>query len=181
MALKTRLGVLTLLVLVGALTGLAFEARRWLDIRAYDAAVAGGDFAAAAGHAGDHGAFAAAYAEQLAGHFQAARERYSRLERADDAHLRALAHYNTGNSYLEQAATLDREAEADRTVPLVELAKGSYREALRIEPALWDARYNLERALGLSPDVGERKLMELEGQQRTVRSFNATDPEGRLP
>jgi mxaK protein len=34
----------------------------------------------------------------------------------------------------------------------VELAKESYRQVLRDNPARWDARYNLERAQRLVPD-----------------------------
>jgi mxaK protein len=36
--------------------------------------------------------------------------------------------------------------------PLLELAKETYREALRLDPGQWDARYNLERALRLAPE-----------------------------
>ncbi|MGE0485975.1 MAG: MxaK protein [Gammaproteobacteria bacterium] len=181
MVLKTRLTLLAVLVASIATLGVARELVRLQDLRAYDAALASGDYAAAATHAGDHGRFAAAYAEHLAGRYQQARLAYSQLERSSDRALRAATHYNIGNTYLEQAASIDREAQADRAVPLVELAKASYREALRLDNGRWDARYNLDRALQLSPDVGERKLMELEGLRRNVRSFNATDPEGALP
>ena len=40
-------------------------------------------------------------------------------------------------------------------LPLVELAKQSYRDVLRDNPADWDAKYNLERALWLAPEVDE--------------------------
>ena len=39
------------------------------------------------------------------------------------------------------------------TRPLVELAKQRYRDLLRAEPQEWDARYNLERALWLAPEL----------------------------
>jgi mxaK protein len=181
MVLKTRLTLLAGVVAAVAALGAAREVARFHDLRAYNAALAAGDYAAAATHAGDHGRFAAAFAEHAAGRYQQARLGYSRLERSPDPALRAATHYNIGNTYLEQAAGIDREAQADRAVPLIELAKASYREVLRLDNGRWDARYNLDRALQLSPDVGERKLMELEGLRRSVRSFNATDPEGALP
>ncbi|MCP5201473.1 MAG: MxaK protein [Gammaproteobacteria bacterium] len=181
MVKKTRLTLLAATVGGIAVLGAAHELARLRDLQAYNAALATSHYAEAAAHAGLHGVFAAAYAAHVAGDFQQARQLYSRLERSAPPPLRATTHYNIGNTYLEQAAAIDREAEADRAVPLVELAKASYREALRLDDTLWDARYNLERALELSPDVGERKLMELEGQRRNVRSFNATDPEGALP
>jgi len=37
-------------------------------------------------------------------------------------------------------------------VPLIELAKETYREVLRHDPRHWPARYNLERAQRLLPD-----------------------------
>lgn len=37
-------------------------------------------------------------------------------------------------------------------LPLLELAKETYREVLRRDPSLWSARYNLERALRLAPE-----------------------------
>jgi mxaK protein len=37
-------------------------------------------------------------------------------------------------------------------VPLIELAKETYREVLRHDPGHWSARYNLERAQRLLPD-----------------------------
>lgn len=37
-------------------------------------------------------------------------------------------------------------------LPLLELAKETYREVLRRDPSVWSARYNLERALRLAPE-----------------------------
>ena len=46
-------------------------------------------------------------------------------------------------------------APSDQLLPLVELAKQSYRDLLRETPGDWDARYNLERALYLAPESEE--------------------------
>ena len=43
--------------------------------------------------------------------------------------------------------------QAFKSLPLIELAKQSYRDLLREDPNDWDARYNLERALWLAPEV----------------------------
>ena len=53
------------------------------------------------------------------------------------------------------AALKDPSAPTDQLLPLIELAKQSYRDLLRETPADWDARYNLERALYLSPETQE--------------------------
>jgi mxaK protein len=66
--------------------------------------------------------------------------------------LRTAALYNLGNLHLRQALR-NGPARAEEALPLLELAKQSYRDALRAEPANWDTRYNLERALWLAPEI----------------------------
>lgn len=181
MALKSKLlAVLVMAVLLGG-GGLAREGWRWAQTRHYNQALAQGHYGQAGGFAGDHGRFAAAYALQQDGQFQDARIGYSRLEHTLDLTLRAAVLFNMGNTYLEQASTIDMRKEADRALPLVELAKASYRELLRIDSQHWDGKYNLECALQMSPDVGAQKVMELDGLRGAVRTINSADPEGALP
>lgn len=65
--------------------------------------------------------------------------------------LRRLALYDLGNLHLRQALQVGLEDEG-QSLPLIELAKQSYRDLLRRDPNDWDARYNLERALRLAPE-----------------------------
>ena len=65
--------------------------------------------------------------------------------------LRRIALYDLGNLDLRQALHVGLDDEA-RSLPLVELAKQSYRNLLRRDPGDWDARYNLERTLRLAPE-----------------------------
>lgn len=65
--------------------------------------------------------------------------------------LRQLALYDLGNLHLRQALRVGLDDEA-QSLPLVELAKQSYRDLLRRSPSDWDARYNLERTLRLAPE-----------------------------
>jgi mxaK protein len=65
--------------------------------------------------------------------------------------LRRIALYDLGNLHLRQALRVGLEDES-QSLPLLELAKQSYRDVLRRDPANWDARYNLERALRLAPE-----------------------------
>jgi mxaK protein len=65
----------------------------------------------------------------------------------------AIAWYNMGNLYLRQAM---REFEAGRqgtAFVRADRAKHAYRRALRVDPAFWDAKYNLETAMYLRPDL----------------------------
>jgi mxaK protein len=64
--------------------------------------------------------------------------------------LRRIALYDLGNLHLRQA--LQVGLEDAQSLPLVELAKQSYRDLLRADPDDWDARYNLERTLRLAPE-----------------------------
>ncbi len=181
MALKKSLSVMLVALLLLSGAGLAREVLRWFAQRDYNDALVPGDYARAARVGGDLGRFAQAYGLQQAGKFQDARVLYSKLERSHDPALRVAALYNMGNTYLDEAATIDLHQDADRALPLLELAKTSYRDLLRIDEQHWDARYNLERALRLSPDIGEQKVMNVEGRRSPVRTINSVDPEGALP
>jgi mxaK protein len=103
-----------------------------------------------------------------AGQFTAALKMYKSLLDASDE-IRFPALYDLGNLNM-RAALKNGQAEAQRFTPLIELAKQSYRDELRGNPADWDARYNLERALWLSPEYDDPML---ERNQAPVRSEHA--------
>jgi mxaK protein len=98
--------------------------------------------------------FAGALRLAAAGDHERALKIYKALARGDRADLRQAALYNLGNLYLREALK-DGAREAARSLPLIELAKQSYRDLLRSDPGDWDARYNLERALWLAPEQQE--------------------------
>ncbi len=62
-------------------------------------------------------------------------------------------YYDLGNLYLRRARDQVARSEFDEAMPLVALAKQSYRRALSLESGLWAARYNLEAALRLLPEI----------------------------
>lgn len=74
------------------------------------------------------------------------------LQQAPPA-LRAQARYNLGNLYLAQAQEKLKAGGVDSATPLVGLAKQAYREALAADPGFWDAKYNLEVAMRLLPEM----------------------------
>lgn len=79
---------------------------------------------------------------------------YKAIIQADREDLRRIALYDLGNLHLRQALRVGLQDES-QSLPLLELAKQSYRDVLRRDPNDWDARYNLERTLRLAPEDDE--------------------------
>ena len=96
--------------------------------------------------------FAQALALAKSGKSDPALKIYKSLGRGTRTDIRRDALYNTGNVYMRDAARRN-SGKGFESLPLVELAKQAYREVLRQRPDDWDARYNLERALRLAPEV----------------------------
>ncbi|HKU17105.1 MAG TPA: hypothetical protein VJQ52_22110 [Steroidobacteraceae bacterium] len=96
--------------------------------------------------------FARAVALVAADKSDAALNLYKSLARGARADIRRAALYNTGNLYMRAAESSDTD-EGFASLPLVELAKQAYRNVLHEQPDDWDARYNLERACWLAPEV----------------------------
>ena len=95
---------------------------------------------------------------------------YKRVE-SSSATLRLAARNNRGNRYLMQAMELDDQAPKQLGLPLVEMAKDTYRAVLRAEPSAWDAKYNLERALRLVPDPDDSDDEDLPPPQQSERAL----------
>jgi len=100
-------------------------------------------------------AFARAKAAAAAGDYERAVQTYKKLIQSDRVDLGRAALYNLGNLHLRQALK-GGASSTPESLPLIELAKQAYRDLLREEPGSWDARYNLERALWLAPEVAEQ-------------------------
>lgn len=110
-----------------------------------------------------------------AGRYEAALAAYKAVLQDERGALRPAAFYNLGNLHLREALKTGA-APATEALPLVELAKQAYRDALRADPGDWDARYNLERALGLAPEFDESPLADNEPpvqRERTITTAPA--------
>lgn len=83
--------------------------------------------------------------------YDAALAAYKAIIQSNREDLRQIALYDLGNLHLRQAIKAG-VADESQSLPLTELAKQSFRDALRTDPTNWDARYNLERALRLAPE-----------------------------
>jgi mxaK protein len=109
------------------------------------------------------------------GDYQGALAAYKVLAR--DAHdsLAIASLYNAGNLQLREALKEGPNA-AFRALPLIELSKQSYRAVLRRDPQNWDARYNLERALWLAPEIEEGDILRVrrDVEERVMSTLQST-------
>jgi mxaK protein len=139
-----------------ALLGVAVAASaiRLAQAERVDQAIARAAAPAAADRELPQARFAQALALAAAGRYEPALRAHKALVQAERGALREAALYNLGNLHLREALKAGPTSR-DAALPLVELAKQSYRDALRADPGDWDARYNLERALQLAPEVDE--------------------------
>ncbi len=113
---------------------------------------------------------AQALALAKAGKYPAALKAYKALLDGDEE-IRLLALYDLGNLNMREALK-NGQGEALRFMPLIELAKQSYRDELRSNPGDWDARYNLERALWLSPEYDDPILQRNQAPTRTEHAMS---------
>lgn len=177
-ARRVRLGLWAAAVLLAA--GAGYECVRIQRALAYAEAVRADDLEAAARIGGARGAFASGLAAQRAGDLDAARRHYDAALARDGA-LRADVRYNLANAYLRRVLELGDEAGDDVVGPLIELAKQQYRDVLRIDPGAWDAKYNLELALTVQPDVEETPPADEFNPERSRQAIATQRKLQRLP
>jgi len=72
---------------------------------------------------------------------------------APDPALQAKIRYNLGNIFLHLAVVKTEAMVINESMPLVALAKQAYRQALALDSQFWDAKYNLEVAMRLLPEM----------------------------
>jgi len=105
---------------------------------------------------------------------------YKAIIQADREDLRRIALYDLGNLHLHQGLRAGLSDEA-QSLPLIELAKQSYRDLLRKDPYDWDARYNLERALRLAPEDDDTDADTGPPDPRQHERTTIADPRMDLP
>lgn len=116
--------------------------------------------------------FAQAVALAQGGRDEAALARWRSLY--DDPKLGPAARYNSANLLMRQAITLLDSTQPGQAIPLIELAKETYRAVLRQRPGDWDARYNLERAQRLQPDPEPGDVAPSEPPENAERAATTT-------
>lgn len=155
MALMTpRQRLVSAWLLLGLLaSAAALDGWRWRDKTADNARIAAGVPTRPPPSAREEIRFAHASDLATRKSHEAAVDAY-RLLQGDDE-LGQAARFNAANQLLLQAMVLRGSPLPGQALPLIELAKSGYREVLRVDPQHWDARYNLERAQRLQPDLDD--------------------------
>jgi len=77
-----------------------------------------------------------------------------------DNRFKATVFYNLGNIYLEQAVAKVEIMAMNEALPLAGLAKQAYRKALALDSGFWDAKYNLEVAMRLLPEMDRLNMQD---------------------
>lgn len=152
MALKSWLRHAPALVLILLAGATAYDGFRWWSSARIDDRIRSGVILSDAVRVPPQVAFAQGYALAAHGDTLRALTRYRQAAQAG-GRLAVAALYNIGNLHLRQALAAQEAGQKAQSLALFELAKQSYRDALALDPADWDAKYNLERTLRLAPDA----------------------------
>ncbi len=147
----TRIAVAVAVVCAGIISYLGYRVQQGT---ALNAAFEQNSVAEVAHFSGAYGRFARALDLQRRGAYQDAVKVYAALAKERDQ-LGTIARYNTATLYLQWAINAADDEAAHLSVPLLEMAKETYRQLLRHDEQFWPARYNLERVLQLQPDQDE--------------------------
>ena len=157
------------LLAILALGGAAYQGYLLYRLEALNHAIANPDLVEVDENTLDALIFAKAMHLDHTGNSIEASRLYARLRNSQDLDLRTRAFHNLGTIYLRDAAKRWNERgvlDYAYVSSQVELAKENYREALRLNPGDWDARFNLEYAWRITPPPKERPKSD----------FNATKP-----
>jgi len=125
--------------------------------------------------------FARAFALQQDGKFEEALEGYAAVDAGDGDPLQLEVEYNLANLYFRRALHFRDNDADDLALPLIELAKESYRELLRADSGNWSAKYNLELALRLAPEVELEEAEEERNPEHNPRAAAGIQVRKPLP
>ena len=143
------------LLLAGALASCAVFAWRWHSARRLDAMIEARTIQTLAPLPDDPRVrYAAAWDLERAQRYEEAIRYYTDAQAASDPALASHAWLALGNAFFEQGIRATRQSEGEDAAgenAELDLARDAYRSALRIDPWLHGARYNLELLERLAP------------------------------
>jgi mxaK protein len=169
------------LILVGLILAMICEATQWFRIRQINRAVANPEAVIINEDSPVEIIFAKAWHLDRSGEIQDALRLYNSIEhRADSAAFERIK-YNMGHIYLTEAARYWNEQGVwaySEVLTWSALAQKAFRDVLLLNPSNWDARFNLEFALRISPPPRETEKADWTGQKSSVHSIYPGIPGG---
>jgi len=163
---RVALSIVLALSLIAILQGY-----RLVQLHGFNRALDVQDLNRAASYAFPEAAFARALVLESRGAFAEALKRYADIAGTAGEELRLKALYNSANSHLRRGLDYLAEGNMDRALPMIEMAKFGYRQALDATPSLWDARFNLARAVLILPETDIEEVEEDIMPERSQRSL----------
>ncbi|MGF1645266.1 MAG: hypothetical protein ACFCUJ_16630 [Thiotrichales bacterium] len=159
---------------------LVLAARERGEAVAFNHALAQRDYAVAAAFASPEALFVRAWLVHET-EFDAAITAYSALEPSPDSRLHTAARFNLATLYLQRGQRARQLGDDATALPLIELAKHLYRELLRGDPTHWHAKFNLEQALKLAPELPEQAQVADVMPERSPNAAGSMQVDRELP
>lgn len=125
--------------------------------------------------------FAQAWLLHQKGEFDRALKAYTEIEAQGSEDFQRAIRFNMADLYMQQASVAGRKGEQDIATPLIELAKHQYRQLLREDSQHWQAKYNLETALKLLPDLDTAEFPDDVMPERSPESAGSVEIDRELP
>ena len=168
--------------ILAALTlAIGYDGMRLLQDQEFNHAVATGDEESITGREDTHGQFLNAYRLQQQRDFRKAVRAYAAIDARSRSPLQTHIKYNLANLYFREALRMRETGSNDLAMPLIELAKQNYKEILRIDDNNWDAKFNLELALILAPEMDPADALEERNPEHSPRALTTIKSREPLP
>lgn len=178
---KIAWNVLAVLLLVAGLLAVMYFTLQWRTASHFNQSVIAQEYQQAGKVDSEKGVFSKAFDAQQRIDFDTALEAYQLIENSEDTVLKFQVKYNMATLYLQRALVARDRDDTDIAMPLLELSKHLYRQILRDDPQHWNAKYNLERALQLAPDLPEEEAAEEIMPERSPDATGSIEIDRALP
>lgn len=169
----------TLAILSACILTIAYDGTQLIQDQRFNQALDSGGVTGIEGKDSPVRQFAQAYNLQQQPDFKAAVQAYAAIDAVSRSQLQLDIKYNLGNLYFREALRMGEAGDNDLAMPLIELAKQNYTEVLRVNSGHWDAKFNLELALVLSPELDAVDPLAERNPERSPRAI--TKMRGREP